>query len=77
MSRPQHVLGTSAFAVLVFVISLVLFHWPFLADDGHWTPPQLYLTMFAAWALVILLVFLFSWFLPPASADEDDEPDSG
>ena len=33
--------GSSAFAVLVFVISLVVFHWPFLADDGHWTPPQL------------------------------------
>ena len=76
MKRGQRVLGSSAFAVLVFVISLVLFHWPFLADDGHWTPGQLYLTMFAAWGLVIFLVFLFSWFLP-SSADENDPADPG
>ncbi len=77
MKRSQRVWGSSAFAVLVFVISLVVFHWPFLADDGHWTPRQLYLTMFAVWAAVIFLVFLFSWFLPPSSADDEDSTDSG
>ncbi len=77
MKRFNRVLGSSAFAVLVFVISLVFFHWPFLADDGHWTPKQLYITMFTAWGLVICLVFLFSWFLPTSGSDDENPSDPG
>lgn len=76
-SRVRRVVGTPAFAVLVFVISLVLFHWPYLAEEDRWTPVHLFTTMFAGWAVVIALVFLLSLFLPPSSSEDHKPPPGG
>ena len=73
----RRVVGTPAFAVLVFVISLVLFHWPYLAEEDRWTPAHLFITMFAGWAVVIALVFLFSLFLPPSGSKDKKTPPHG
>ncbi|MCB2192488.1 MAG: hypothetical protein KQI62_13040 [Deltaproteobacteria bacterium] len=72
-ARFRRVVGTPAFAVLVFVIGLVVFHWPYLAEEDRWTPAHLFITMFAGWTVVIALVFLYSLFLP-SSGSEDKRP---
>jgi glycopeptide antibiotics resistance protein len=76
-ARVRRVVGTPAFAVLVFVISLVLFHWPYLAEEERWTASHLFITMFAGWAVVIGLVFLFSLFLPASSSEDKKPPSNG
>lgn len=75
--RVRRVVGTPAFAVLVFVISLVLFHWPYLAEEDRWTASHLFTTMFASWAVVIGLVLLQSIFLPPSNPEGPKPPPSG
>ncbi|MBU2516155.1 MAG: hypothetical protein KKB57_01110 [Proteobacteria bacterium] len=75
--RVRRVVGTPAFAVLVFVISLVLFHWPYLAEEERWTPSHLFTTMFAGWAVAIGLVLLLSIFLPPSNPEDPKPPTSG
>ncbi len=73
----RQVVGTPAFAVLVFVISLVLFHWPYLAEEDRWTPAHLFTTMLASWAVVIALVFLHSLFLPSSGSENRKPPSNG
>lgn len=76
-ARFHRVVGTPAFAVLVFVISLVLFHWPYLAEEDRWTPAHLFITMFAGWTVVIALVFLLSLFLPSSGSKNKKPPLGG
>lgn len=76
-ARVRRVVGTPAFAVLVFLISLVLFHWPYLAEEDRWTPAHLFITMFAGWTVVIALVFLLSLFLPSSGSEDKKPPPNG
>ena len=76
-TRERRVVGTPAFAVLVFIVSLVVFHWPYLAEETHWTPTYRFITMFAGWALVIGLIYLFSLFLPSSGSEDKKPPASG
>ncbi|MCF8040546.1 MAG: hypothetical protein K9K65_04535 [Desulfarculaceae bacterium] len=76
-ARVRRVVGTPAFAVLVFLISLVVFHWPYLAEEDRWTPAHLFITMFTGWAVVIALVFLLSLFLPSSGSEDKKPPPNG
>ena len=76
-TRVRRVVGTPAFAVLVFIVSLVVFHWPYLAEETRWTPAYRFLTMFGGWALVIGLIYLFSLFLPSSGSEDKKPPASG
>ncbi len=53
-----------AFRVLVFVVAMALFYWPFLSQASGWSGEKLFLFLFGTWLVVILLLFLMGMSLP-------------
>lgn len=53
MSRMRNVFSRTAFQWLLALAALVLFHGPFLAQDGPWPQPLTYFYLLAVWALAV------------------------
>jgi hypothetical protein len=57
VTRLQEVFARPAFRVVVFVLSLTLFYWPFVTQMKPWSGWALFVFYFGAWLGVVLLMF--------------------
>ena len=62
-----------ACGVLIFIIGLVLFIYPFLNIDLTWTPQGLYLYLYVSWGGIIFLLAVIGKNLPPLIHDDPRE----
>ncbi len=82
MASARDIFRRPAFQWVLFLLGLVLFYWPFLAYGDQWPQPLAYYYLLAAWALMVLLLYLLSRALgprlprdrPPGQAAETPEP---
>ena len=75
MNRWRKIMSRPAFSVLVFLICLVLFNWPYLSPAEDWPPQHVFVHIFLAWALVILILFLSYLSQPSSGSEQDDSRD--
>lgn len=67
-------LNTLGIQFFVFGLTLLLFSWPLMSIAHDIGPPALYIYLFLAWMLVILLTFLIATSIhasPPSKTNED------
>ncbi len=64
------------FWLMVCIISLILFIWPFIPSNRPWMGRDQYLFLFCVWALIILVIAVISAGLPPFR-QKPGGPDSG
>lgn len=58
MKRLAKLLQQTEFALLLFILCLILFNWHFLGLSGQAHGYATYVYLFLAWAAVILVLFL-------------------
>ena len=64
LERWRVVLGSTGFAVVAFIVALLLFNWTWLTQAGRWSLREVFAFMFVAWASIIVLLFIISLCLP-------------
>lgn len=72
VSRLQEVFARPAFRVVVLVLALTLFYWPFVTQTNTWSGWALFLFFFGAWLGVILLLLAMGLSLPGRSENHPD-----
>lgn len=75
MERLKALLRQTEFHLLLFVLCMVLFGWPVVTFSDMHRLEVMFAYLFAAWALVIFVLFLVSRSLE--SADESKKSDDG
>ncbi len=69
-----HTLGVQIF---IFGLTLLLFNWPLMSVAHDKGPPALYIYLFLAWVLVILLTFLRAISIKASPQSESREEGGG
>ncbi len=68
--RWRNVCRRPAFWLLVFMLGLILFVWPFIPTSHRWTGAERYVYLFCAWAFIIGLIILIAVNLAPFRAKQ-------
>jgi hypothetical protein len=72
--RLQEVFARPAMRVVVFMLALSLFYWPFITQAKPWSGWALFIFFFGAWLGVVLLLLAMGISL---GRREKDQPDAG
>ena len=70
--RLREVFARPAFRVVVLVLALTLFYWPFLSQVQPWSGWALFIFFFGAWLGVILLLVAMGFSLSGRGKDYPD-----
>jgi uncharacterized membrane protein len=77
LSRLQEVFARPALRVIVFILALVLFYWPFISRVRPWSGWHLFLFFFAAWLGVILLLVAMGLSLIARNKPRQEDDNTG
>ena len=72
MGKLKSVLRQKEVHILLFGLCLILFNWPFFTGLYKTSLGYTFLSLFLAWAIVIVLVYLLTTSYRPASSPDGD-----
>jgi hypothetical protein len=78
VSRLQEVFARPALRVMVLVLALTLFYWPFISQAKPWSGWQLFAFLFASWlGLILILLGMGLSLNAQEKKRQADEPGTG